>query len=144
MPSKDSEIIHANCVSFDGKGLLILGASGVGKSSLTFEMIALGATLVSDDRTCLRVVGQSLWAEAPEAIRGIIEARGVGILASPSLQGERISAAVDLDRIEDQRLPPLREIALMGQTIPCLRKVENPSFSAILLHYLRYGMQSGV
>ena len=62
MPSKDSEIIHANGVSFDGKGLLILGASGAGKSSLTFEMIALGATLVSDDRTCLRVVGQSLWA----------------------------------------------------------------------------------
>ena len=104
MPSKDSEIIHANCVSFDGKGLLILGASGAGKSSLTFEMIALGATLVSDDRTCLRVVGQSLWAEPPEAIRGIIEARGVGILPSPCLQGERISAAVDLDRIEDQRL----------------------------------------
>jgi len=40
---------HASCVDFDGKGVLILGASGSGKSSLALACMSLGARLVGDD-----------------------------------------------------------------------------------------------
>ena len=44
-------ILHATCVAVDGRGLLILGPSGSGKSALALQLIALGAQLVADDRT---------------------------------------------------------------------------------------------
>ena len=144
MLTETAKTIHANCVSVDGKGLLILGASGAGKSSLTFELIALGAMLVSDDRTRLYMDGVELHAQAPASIRGMIEARGIGILSAPSIPNELVSAVVDLDRVEKHRLPSPRSVFILGQSIPCLYKVQSPSFSSMLLHYLRYGMQSGV
>jgi len=42
--------IHASCVRIRGKGVLLLGASGAGKSDLALEMIDGGAKLVADDR----------------------------------------------------------------------------------------------
>ena len=37
------EILHASSVSVGDQGLLILGKSGAGKSSLALDLIALGA-----------------------------------------------------------------------------------------------------
>ncbi|MEF9600929.1 HPr kinase/phosphatase C-terminal domain-containing protein, partial [Paracoccus sp. PXZ] len=73
-------ILHASCIAHRGRGLLILGPSGAGKSTLALEMMAFGATLVADDRTILRREGGRIVADAPDSIRGRIEARGVGIL----------------------------------------------------------------
>lgn len=41
--------IHCGCVAIDGKCILIAGDSGSGKSTLTHELIASGATMLSDD-----------------------------------------------------------------------------------------------
>lgn len=41
--------IHCGCVAIDNKCLLISGDSGAGKSTLTHELIASGATMLSDD-----------------------------------------------------------------------------------------------
>ncbi len=47
--------------------------------------MAVGATLVADDRTDLRLSAGRLMAQAPLPLLGRIEARGVGILqAEPS------------------------------------------------------------
>ena len=144
MRDKPFKTIHANCVSVDGKGLLILGTSGAGKSSLSLELIALGAVLVSDDRTCLYTDGSELRTQAPASIRGMIEARGIGILSVPSVLNELVSAVVDLDRLEEQRLPSPQSVIILGQSIPCIYKVQSPSFASLLLNYVRYGMPSGV
>ena len=53
MAELSSETIHASCVAIDGRALLIEGASGDGKSDLALRLIDRGATLVSDDYTCL-------------------------------------------------------------------------------------------
>lgn len=45
--------IHASAVSLAGRGLLILGASGTGKSGLALEMMSRGAVLIADDRVRL-------------------------------------------------------------------------------------------
>jgi HPr kinase/phosphorylase len=70
-------ILHASVVAVDGAGVLILGASGAGKSGLALRMIALGALLVSDDQVLLERCGDVLVARAPETLSGLIEARGV-------------------------------------------------------------------
>ena len=70
-----ADTIHASAVALDGRGLLILGAAGSGKSALALELMARGARLVSDDQVALSVEGGRLIARAPAAIRGRIETK---------------------------------------------------------------------
>ena len=48
-------ILHGSCVAVEGRGVLIVGPSGAGKSSLALALMALGAELVADDRTEVRL-----------------------------------------------------------------------------------------
>jgi hypothetical protein len=45
--------IHAACVAFQGRGLLLCGDSGAGKSSLSFACARRGWTFISDDASFL-------------------------------------------------------------------------------------------
>jgi len=72
--------LHATAVAFEGKGVLITGRSGSGKSSLALQLMAIGHTLIADDQTDVTRHADRLWASAPPSIKGMIEARGVGIL----------------------------------------------------------------
>lgn len=134
-----AEILHASAVAFEDRGLLILGASGSGKSSLALQLIALGATLVADDR--VEVVAEAeggLVLSAPAPIRGRIEARGAGLLALPSAPA-RAFAAVDLDRTETVRLPEPNDIVIAGKTLPVFARLEGSAFAPILFLYLKFG-----
>ncbi len=42
--------MHATCVDINGSGVLIVGRSGSGKSSLAINLLALGSKLVADDQ----------------------------------------------------------------------------------------------
>ncbi|MDO5705850.1 MAG: HPr kinase/phosphatase C-terminal domain-containing protein, partial [Paracoccus sp. (in: a-proteobacteria)] len=97
------KVIHASSVAIDGRGLLILGPSGAGKSALALALMAMGAVLVSDDRTVLRRDGDMVLADAPDSLRGLIEARGIGILRADSAGAVPVVLVVDLGRAEDAR-----------------------------------------
>ena len=45
--------LHATCVAIDGRGVVLTGASGAGKSGLGLQLIDGGAMLVSDDVTAI-------------------------------------------------------------------------------------------
>jgi HPr kinase/phosphorylase len=135
--------VHASCVAYHGRGLLILGASGAGKSSLALQMIALGAELIADDRVVLTSEGTGLIASCPPALKNMIEARGVGILNVPTGTPTKVHAVVTLDQSETARIPPPREITVLEVRLPLLHKVEIPSFPAALLQYLLGGTQDG-
>ena len=96
--------IHAGCVAIGGKGVLILGKSGQGKSDLALRLMDDGARLVADDRTLLAVIGGKLFAQPPTSIAGLIEVRGLGIVARPFAQKALVALAVQLGK-EDERLP---------------------------------------
>lgn len=132
-------ILHATTVALDGRGVLILGPSGAGKSALGLELMALGCALVADDRTELRPKGGALWATCPAPIRGLIEARGLGLLHSPTLEGAKLALIADLGEEEGERLPPRRGRALLGVDLPLLRRPPHGLSAAAVLHYLRYG-----
>lgn len=132
-------ILHASCVALAGRGLLITGASGSGKSGLALELMALGATLVSDDRVQLYRDGGAVMAEAPETIRGLVEARGFGLLNAEPSGPVRIAAMVDLGQTETDRLPQVRQRALLGTVVPLFHKPVYPHFPAALIQYLKCG-----
>ena len=135
-------ILHGTTVAFGDRAVLIRGASGAGKSGLGLQLMALGAVLVSDDRTALRAEGGGLVARAPDAIAGMIEARGLGILRAEALKAARVVAVVDLDRVETRRLPPDRATDIAGVALPLLHKVESPHFPAAIRQYVMLGKWS--
>ena len=48
--------IHGSAVEINGKAILICGASGTGKSTMSAGLIALGAKLISDDLSVMRML----------------------------------------------------------------------------------------
>ena len=134
-------IIHASCVSWHDRALLILGASGAGKSGLALQLMAYGCKLVADDRTALSSSPPDLIASCPDPIRDLIEARGVGLLYAETVAQARVAWAVDLDHEETERLPHNRKIDLLGHSIPLLHAVKSPHFAASVLQLLKAGRQ---
>lgn len=135
-PALSGTTVHASCVAYQGRGILILGASGQGKSALALQLMALGARLVADDRCCLHSDGALLTARAPDAIRGRIEARFVGILPADAVLQTDVALIVDLDHTETARLPPTRSRAILGCALPLLHNVALPYFPAAVLQYV--------
>jgi HPr kinase/phosphorylase len=109
--------LHATAVAVEGRACLITGAAGAGKSTLAFEMIALGAELIADDRVDVRRAVDGLILSAPPAIAGLIEARGAGILRLPARSEAPLALIIDLDERETQRLPEPRSREILG--VPC-------------------------
>lgn len=132
-------VLHATSVAWEGRAALIRGAPGSGKSSLGLELLAFGAWLVADDRTELRCEGGRVVARCPRTIRGLIEARGVGLLRAETLREAEVAVLVDLDRAESERLPSWREETILGVRLPLLHKPSSGPFAAALLQYLKGG-----
>ena len=99
--------IHASCALIGRHGVLILGESGAGKSDLLLRLMDEGGKLVADDRTELYAVKGQLRARAPQSIAGLIEVRGLGIVAQPFAKSAVLALAVRLGTPKDfsGRLP---------------------------------------
>jgi serine kinase of HPr protein (carbohydrate metabolism regulator) len=118
MPSSlTSETLHMTCVARGGAALLISGPSGAGKSDLALRLIDRGAVLVSDDYTILQNSGGTLFARAPDTIKGQIEVRGVGIVPMPCVQDVPVALIIELMEAPDRYpLEPLKHV-IAGVTI---------------------------
>ena len=135
----DSAIIHASCVAVAGQALLIVGASGSGKSALALQMMALGADLVADDRVELRAEGAQVLADAAPNIRGMIEARGIGILRASAVGLVPLACVVDLDQQEQKRFPEANVIRALRQSVPLFRGLGVPNLAAALMQLMKMG-----
>ena len=133
-----SKPVHATCIAVDGKALLILGQSGSGKSGLGLSLMAMGATLVADDQVILTAHEGAVLASCPMPIRGLIEARGVGLLRVPHVQDVPVRLLVDMDTLEVERLPHRHQITVFDQSIPLLRRVDGLHFASALFQLMRY------
>ncbi len=88
--------IHATCLVVEKKGVLLLGKSGAGKSDLALRLIDEGARLVADDRVELYLARGRLKARAPKSIAGLMEVRGLGVVALPYAATTDVALAVNL------------------------------------------------
>ena len=118
---------------------MITGASGVGKSSLALDLMALGADLVGDDRIELSNHEGVLQMSPVKPLEGLIEARGIGILQARCVYPARVRVVVDLDRVENERIPLPKYKTLLDVSVRCLHKVESSTFPAAILQYLKAG-----
>lgn len=126
------ETIHASCVFLGQSAILVTGGSGAGKSGLCLELMSMGAVLVSDDQTILKRCDGFLVADAPPAIRGQIEARGIGILRASAAGPSRVGLIVDLDLKQIKRLPEPETRSILDVDLPLLRGPLRPGLAAAL------------
>ena len=135
-------VLHASCVDIDGRGVLILGHTGSGKSGLSLQLLAFGAVLVADDRVEVCQQDDHLIAKAPATIKGLVEARGVGILQAKTAPQTSLALVVDMDTAEEDRLPECHSYEMFDCKLPCLRRVDAAYFPAAVFQMLKGGRQS--
>ena len=133
------QTVHATAISLDGRGALLRGASGSGKSALALEMMAFGAALIADDRVILSRASDSVIAACPPALSGLIEARGLGLLRAGPAGPAPLCCVVDLDAVIADRLPPRRHVTLLGCALPLLHRPAGVNLAPALLQFLRWG-----
>lgn len=75
-----SKCIHGGLLSIYGKGTLITGESGMGKSEIALELIKRGHLLVADDRVDCYRIHNKIIGKAPELLREMLEIRGIGVI----------------------------------------------------------------
>jgi serine kinase of HPr protein (carbohydrate metabolism regulator) len=133
MPSPFDELqthpYHATCIVIGGKGVLIRGASGSGKSTLALALLKHAhqnhefARLVCDDRVRLGVTGGRVLAFPINAIEGLVEVRGLGLISLPHMPACLITHVVELVDNDPSRLPSPEEAhtQLAGVKLPYLR-----------------------
>lgn len=91
----NSAPVQATVVAIDGRGVLLHGDAGVGKSDLTLRLIDTGATLVADDLVLVEPQGPWLTAIAPPHQHGRLFVSGIGVVTMPRHQPyARLSLAV--------------------------------------------------
>lgn len=129
--SKPATTIHATAVVINGKGLLITGAPGTGKSSLALDLIARGGMLLADDQVGVSVTPEGVVLR-PVGAHGLIEARGIGILAVDHCEAAPLSLWVDLDEASPERLPHLSYRDLLGNRVPVILAQGQRELGAIL------------
>ncbi|MBO7520937.1 MAG: HPr(Ser) kinase/phosphatase [Opitutales bacterium] len=82
--------LHGTFLDVKGIGVLIRGASGVGKSECALALIDHGHSLVADDMTCCVKIGKDrVIGKSSDLNRGYMECRGIGIIDVAKLYGVR-------------------------------------------------------
>ncbi len=85
----DSTSMHGVFMDVLGRGVLITGESGVGKSELALELISRGHGLVADDVVEIsRIATKTLEGRCPPLLKDFLEVRGLGVLNIRVIFGE--------------------------------------------------------
>ena len=118
-------ILHAGLLALRlggyWRGALILGPSGAGKSDLALRALDAGLRLVADDRVVVWASGGALYGRPPEALRGLIEARGHGVVCESRLGLAEIVLAATCVEQAIERMPELETIEVAGIALPHVR-----------------------
>lgn len=126
----------ASSIAFQDRGILICGASGIGKSALCLLMIDRGARLISDDQTILAAKHGALYAAPHPNIRGQLEVRNLGIVAMNAIAD---NVPISLKIILHHDAPRFRDSAdkeqICGITIPTLSIYPDMALAPLKLEY---------
>jgi len=120
-------IIHGVFMEVIGIGVLITGASGIGKSELALELLSRGHRLIADDAPEFTCSGQSnITGTCPRTLQDFIEVRGLGILNVRAMFGDSaikhkkdLRLIVELQEMTDKQLAQVERISV-SQAQPIL------------------------
>ncbi len=141
-----SDNLYGVMMNIYGKGIMITGKSGIGKSELALDLINRGHMLVADDRVDVTRVHKSILCTAPEILKRMLEIRGVGIVdvtrmfgANAYLNRCQLDFVIKLvkydESTESDRLNPINEsFDVLGLEVPMLTIpiTEGKSLSVII------------
>ncbi|MCY0875914.1 MAG: HPr(Ser) kinase/phosphatase [Firmicutes bacterium] len=104
-------LVHGVLVDVYGIGILMTGASGIGKSETALELLKRGHRMVADDAVEIRQISEdTLVGSAPPLLQHLLEIRGLGVLNAMTLFGagairthKRIEMIVELEAWQDDR-----------------------------------------
>lgn len=136
------QIVHAGLIAArEGgpwRGVLIEGPAGSGKSGLALRALSQGFRLVADDRVALWISGGRLYGRAPDALGGLIEMRGLDVMAESALPLAEVVLVARAGTPE--RIPEPAFADILGLKVPVLvldpRKSSAPAkLSRALSHF---------
>lgn len=111
--------IHGTSIFYRGKGVLLLGEAGSGKSDLALRLIDLGAILIADDQTILTLKNDIIILTCPPTIKSKFEIRGIGIVEVPSIKSCQLDVVFQLKSYNEiQRFPDNSQITFFEQKTP--------------------------
>lgn len=126
-PEEQKSGLHATTVQIRGRGVMVMGKSGAGKTETALTLIERAVTrgeealLVSDDRTLLHVDGSKLIASVPDSLAGGVEIRGAGLFTVAYVKQTPLDLVVILvSREEAERYPSGENWQFEGIEIPRL------------------------
>ncbi len=113
--------LHATAIEIDGQAILLIGASGSGKSDMALRLIDRGAKLVGDDAVLCQESDGALRVTGATPLSGRLEVRGIGIFEMDAVKQSPLRLIVELggDGVRHPESWPLREVA--GWSVPILR-----------------------
>src|SRR5699024_5307245 len=85
-----SEEIHGSLVNVFGKGVLIKGASGIGKSEITLDLVKKNHLFVGDDRIVMKRKANKIYGRSHPILANMVEVRGIGIMNMAEAHGQQI------------------------------------------------------
>ncbi len=98
-------LIHGVFLNIYGKGVIMRGDSGVGKSEIALELIKRGHILIADDAIELYHIGQSIVGKPPAVLSNFLEIRGIGVIdvskmfgVASVLKQDTVDLIIQLDR----------------------------------------------
>lgn len=113
--------VHGTAIVVSGRGLIFIGPSGIGKSMMAFNCLAIArragvfSALISDDQVFLTPHQDRIIATCPPSIAGLMELRGSGIVRMDHVQSFALDLAVQPVPVPGaERLPPENEYWEIG------------------------------
>lgn len=119
---------HCSVLQIDGRGVLLEGKAGLGKSSLLLSLLekakvdGYSASLVADDQALLDIRHDRLVAQVPPTIIGKVEVFGYGLTTLPNLPETAIDLVVELVKPSQiNRMPDANKVDRLGIEVPVLK-----------------------
>jgi hypothetical protein len=128
------EVLHAGAVVIGGRALLLLGASGAGKTTLALALTRLGAGFLADDAVALERSGERLLAHPGTPVAAVGRGQAERLLGIPTVPAPApLGAVLCLERSAD------------GPDVPCFEPLGDgaPLLASTFNLMLRDGERMG-
>ena len=111
---------QATCIAIGGRGVLIEGPPGSGKSSLALALMDRGAALAGDDGVLLAPAANRLIASPHPNTRGLMEVRNLGVLRFPAADRAPVALVIRLDDAAPRFIEGPQALTLGGIALPLI------------------------